>query len=143
MIEYQKILNKNMLNVLKDILINIRDNGLSSNNHLYITFLTNHKNVELPNWIKQKYPDEMTIVIQYEYNDLKVNKNNFSIFLSFQDIMVNLIIDYDSILSFADPSANFGLILQKNKIKKKVKQESKINNSSKNNVIKLSNYNKN
>tara|TARA_X000000950_G_scaffold99959_1_gene126376 strand:+ start:4378 stop:4809 length:432 start_codon:yes stop_codon:yes gene_type:complete len=143
MIEYQKILNKNMLNVLKDILINIRDNGLSSNNHLYITFLTNHKNVELPNWIKQKYPDEMTIVIQYEYNDLKVNKNNFSIFLSFQDIMVNLIIDYDSILSFADPSANFGLILQKNKIKKKVKQDSKINNSSKNNVINLSNYKKN
>jgi len=143
MIEYQKILNKNMLNVLKDILINIRDNGLSSNNHLYITFLTNHKNVELPNWIKQKYPDEMTIVIQYEYNDLKVNKNNFSIFLSFQDIMVNLIIDYDSILSFADPSANFGLILQKNKIKKKVKQDLKINNSSKNNVINLSNYKKN
>ena len=143
MIEYQKILNKNMLNVLKDILINIRDNGLSSNNHLYITFLTNHKNVELPNWIKQKYPDEMTIVIQYEYNDLKVNKNNFSISLSFQDIMVNLIIDYDSILSFADPSANFGLILQKNKIKNKVKQDSKINNSSKNNVINLSNYKKN
>ena len=143
MIEYQKILNKNMLNVLKDILINIRDNGLSSNNHLYITFLTNHKNVELPNWIKQKYPDEMTIVIQYEYNDLKVNKNNFSIFLSFQDIMVNLIIDYDSILSFADPSANFGLILQKNKIAKRVNQVSKRNKSSKNNVINLSNYKKN
>tara|TARA_Y100001958_G_C20907996_1_gene327308 strand:- start:209 stop:640 length:432 start_codon:yes stop_codon:yes gene_type:complete len=143
MIEYQKILNKNMLNVLKDILINIRDDGLSNNNHLYITFLTNHKNVELPKWLKQKYPDEMTIVIQYEYNDLKVNKNNFSISLSFQDIMVNLIIDYDSILSFADPSANFGLILQKNKIKKRVKQDSKINKSSMNNIINLSNYKKN
>ena len=143
MIEYQKILDKNMLNVLKDILINIKDNGLSNNNHLYITFLTNHKNVELPKWLKQKYPDEMTIVIQYEYNDLKVNKNNFSISLSFQDIMVNLIIDYDSILSFADPSANFGLILQKNKIKKRVKQDSKINKSSMNNIINLSNYKKN
>ena len=143
MIEYQKILNKNMINVLKDILINIRDNGLSNNNHLYITFLTNHKNVELPNWIKQKYPDEMTIVIQYEYDDLKVNKNNFSISLSFQDIMVNLKIDYDSILSFADPSENFGLILQKNKIAKRVKQVSKRNKSSKSNVINLSNYKKN
>ena len=143
MIEYQKILNKNIINVLKDILINIRDNGLSNNNHLYITFLTNHKNVELPNWIKQKYPDEMTIVIQYEYDDLKVNKNNFSISLSFQDIMVNLKIDYDSILSFADPSENFGLILQKNKIAKRVKQVSKRNKSSKSNVINLSNYKKN
>ena len=63
MIEYQKILDKNMLNVFKDILKNIKDNGLSNNNHLYITFLTNHKNVELPIWLKQKYPEEMTIII--------------------------------------------------------------------------------
>ena len=66
MIKYQKILDKNMLNVLKDILKDIRDNGLSNNNHLYITFLTNHKYVELPIWLKQKYPEEMTIIIQYE-----------------------------------------------------------------------------
>ena len=49
MIKYQKILDKNMLNVFKDILINIRDNGLSNNNHLYVTFFTNDKNVEIPN----------------------------------------------------------------------------------------------
>ena len=67
MIEYQNILDKNMLNVLKDILINIRDKGLSNNNHLYITFFTNHKKVEIPNWLKENYPNEMTIVIQYEY----------------------------------------------------------------------------
>ena len=113
MIEYQKILDKNMLNVFKDILINIKNNGLSNNNHLYITFFTNHKNVELPNWLKQKYPEEMTIVIQYEYNDLEINDNNFSISLSFDNIKANLKIDYNSIISFADPSANFGLILQK------------------------------
>ena len=79
MIEYQNILDKNMLNVFKDILINIREKGLSNNNHLYVTFSTNHKNVEIPNWLKQKYPEEMTIVIQYEYYDLEINKNNFSI----------------------------------------------------------------
>ena len=111
MIEYQKILDKNMLNVFKDILKNIKDNGLSNNNHLYITFLTNHKNVELPDWLKQKYPQEMTIIIQYEYYDLEINKNNFSITLSFDDIKTNLKINYNSIVSFADPSANFGLIL--------------------------------
>ena len=47
MIEYQKILDKNMLNVFKDILKNIKDNGLSKNNHLSITFLTKHKNLSL------------------------------------------------------------------------------------------------
>ncbi len=103
MIQYQKILNKNLLNVFKDILIDIRDNGLSNNNHLYITFLTNHKNVELPNWLKQKYPQEMTIIIQYEYYDLEINKNNFFITLSFDDIKTNLKINYNAIVSFADP----------------------------------------
>ena len=143
MIQYQKILDKNMLNVFKDILINIRDNGLSNNNHLYITFFTNHKNVELPNWLKQKYPEEMTIVIQYEYYNLKVNRNNFSISLSFNDIKTNLTIDYKSIISFADPSVNFGLILQKNKTPKKLKKNLESKESKKDNVINFSNYKKN
>ena len=142
MIEYQKILHKNMLNVLKDILKNIRDNGLSNNNQLYITFLTNHKNVELPNWLKQKYPQEMTIIIQYEYYDLEINNNNFSITLSFGDIKTNLIINYNAIVSFADPSANFGLILQKNKIQKKENKKLDKNKSKKDNVINFSNYKK-
>ena len=143
MIEYQKILNKNMLNVFKDILKNIRDNGLSNNNHLYITFLTNHKNVELPDWLKQKYPQEMTIVVQYEYYDLKINNNNFSISLSFNDIKTNLIIDYNAIISFADPSANFGLILQKNKSQKKLKKNLDNKKSKEGNVINFSNFKKN
>ena len=143
MIEYQKILDKNMLNVLKDILINIRDNGLSNNNHLYITFSTNNKNVELPNWLKQKYPKEMTIIIQYEYYNLEINKNNFSITLSFGDIKTNLKINYNAIISFADPSSNFGLILQKSKIQKKVNEKLKDNKPKKNNVINFSNYKKN
>ena len=132
-----------MLGVFKDILINIRDNGLSNNNHLYITFLTNHKKVILPNWIKEKYPREMTIIIQYEYYDLEINKNDFSITLSFNDIKTNIIIAYDSILSFADPSANFGLILKKDKIQKKIKKDDKKNILSKDNLINFSNYKKN
>ena len=142
MLEYQKILDKNMLGVFKDILMNIKDNGLSNNNHLYITFLTNHKKVILPNWIKERYPREMTIIIQYEYYDLEINKNDFSITLSFNDIKTNIIIAYDSILSFADPSANFGLILKKDKIQKKIKKDDKKNSLSKDNVINFSNYKK-
>ena len=142
MIEYQKILDKNMLNVFKDILKNIKENGLSNNNHLYVTFLTNHKHVELPNWLKQKYPQEMTIIIQYEYYDLEINKNNFSITLSFDDIKTNLKINYNAIVSFADPSANFGLILQKSKIQKKVNKKLETNILKKDNVINFSKYKK-
>ena len=143
MIEYQKILDKNMINVFVDILKNIKDNGLSNNNHLYITFLTNHKEVELPNWLKQKYPKEMTIIIQYEYYDLKINKDNFSISLSFDDIKTKLKIDYNAIISFADPSANFGLTLQNNKLQKKENKKLVKNKSNKDNVINFSNYKKN
>ena len=143
MINYQEILDKNMKNVLKDILKNIRDNGLLNYNHLYITFLSNHNEVNLPKWLKEKYPEEMTIVIQYEYNDLKVNEKNFSITLSFNDIKSNLIISYDSIISFADPSANFGLILKKNKTKENIKKKLENKKLNKNNVIDFSNYKKN
>ena len=132
MIEYNKILNKNMINVLKDILKKIKDTGLSNNNHLYITFSTIHNTVKLPNWIRKKYPEEMTIVIQYEYYDLEVNNRDFSITLSF-----------NAIISFADPSENFGLILQKSKIQNKIKTEIKSNKLKENNVINFSNYKKN
>tara|TARA_B100000989_G_C19523368_1_gene465467 strand:+ start:2552 stop:2977 length:426 start_codon:yes stop_codon:yes gene_type:complete len=141
MINYQKILNKNMLNVLKDILCNIKKNGLSNNNHLYITFLTNHAKTEVPDWIKENHPKDMTIVIQYEYYDLKINKNNFLITLSFNDIHSTLKIHYDSIISFADPSANFGLRLEERKINKSTKDEKIINN--KDNIIDFLNYKKN
>ena len=108
MIDYQKILKNNMINVLKDILRSIENNGLSNNNHLYITFLTGHSKTKIPNWILEKYPEEMTIVIQYEYYHIKINKSDFVIALSFNDIKASLKIHYDSIISFADPSANFG-----------------------------------
>ena len=85
----------------------------------------------------------MTIIIQYEYYDLKINKNNFSITLSFGDIKTNLKINYNAIISFADPSANFGLILQKNKIKNKVNKKLETYKSKKDNVINFSNYKKN
>ena len=143
MLDYEKILNQHMLNVFKDVLKNIKEYGLINNNLLYITFITNHTKTKIPNWLKQKYPKEMTIVIQYEYYDLEINRNNFSISLSFNDIKTNLKIDYNSIISFADPSANFGLILQKNKIKKKVNKKIEKIKSNKNNVINFSNYKKN
>ena len=143
MIEYQKILDKNMLNVLKDILVNIRDNGLSGNNHLYITFLTKHREVILPDWIKEKYPQKMTVIVQYEFYDLEINESNFSISLSCNNIKTNLIIGFNAIISFADPSANFGLILQKDKVQKNIKKKLRESKTKKNNVINLSEYKKN
>ena len=147
MIDYQKILNQNMISVLKDILKKISKEGLSNNNHLYVTFITNHKKVEIPEWLKKKYPQEMTIVIQYEFYDLEVFKDYFSIVLSFNNLKTKLKIGFDSINSFADPSANFGLQLQTLINKNKEKEDSKNKNNdkleNKNNVINFSKYKKN
>ena len=109
MADYQKILNKNLLNVFIDILKKIEKNGLDGNNHLYISFKTNNPKNIVPNWLLQKYPNEMTIVIQHEYYHLKVNKNDFKIGLSFNNKKSDLKISFDCITSFADPSVNFGL----------------------------------
>ncbi len=140
MLNYQKILDQNMINVFIDIMKNIKKNGFSDGNHLYITFLTTHKNVNIPKWLIDKYPSQMTIVLQYEYYDLKINKTYFEISLSFNDIKANLKISYDAIISFADPSAKFGLQLKSIPLKENV-----INKSDKkrNNIIKFSNYKKN
>ena len=85
----------------------------------------------------------MTIVIQYEYYDLEINKNDFSITLSFNNFKANLKIGYSAIISFADPSANFGLILKKNNILKKSRQELESSEEKKDNIINFSNYKKN
>ncbi len=140
MINYQKLLNQSMIGVLKDVLNNIKNNGLSNGNHLYITFLTNHKNVKIPLWLKNKYNKEMTIIIQYEFYNLYIEKKFFKIDLSFNDINATLQIGFDSVISFADPSANFGLILKTKELKDNVKKQK---DSKKNNIINFSEFKKN
>ena len=146
MINYQKILNKNLLNVFIDILKNIESNGLDGINHLYVTFKTDNSKNIIPDWLLLKYPDEMTIVIQHEYYHLSVNKSFFNIGLSFNNIKTDLKISFDSIISFADPSSNFGLNYELNKFNKKnekkvLKKNKKEKDNS--NVIKFSKFKKN
>ena len=149
MIQYQKILNKNLLNVFIEILKEIEKKGLDSKNHLYVTFATNNPKTLVPNWLLQKYPSEMTIVIQYEYYHLSVNKKNFNIGLSFNNKKCDLIIPFDSIISFADPSSNFGLNYQFNKTtvedykKTLVEKKKSVKKKKSSNVINFSNYKKN
>ena len=144
MLDYKKILNQNMVNVLKDILQTINKNGLSNFNQLYITFVTNHKNVKIPNWLQEKYPEEMTIILQYEYYNLKINKDSFQVLLSFNDIKANLKIGYDAVISFADPSANFGLKLKTKESNKKIinKKIKEVDTKNKDNIINFSNFKK-
>ena len=153
MINYKNILNKNLSKVFIEILKDIEKNGLRGSNHLYITFGTNNPGCSLPKWLLEKYPIEMTVVVQNEYYHLAVKKNYFNIGLSFDNIKTDLKISFNSIISFVDPSANFGLNYQFNKSKnvenklivKKEKKtlKKKIKNKNSSNVISFSKYKKN
>ena len=149
-IDYTRILRDNMLNVFREVLLNISKNGLQEDHHLYITFDTNNAKVEIPKWLKEKHPQEMTIVIQYEYWNFIIKKNLFNIGLSFNNIKINLTIPYDSVISFADPYAKFGLNLAKEeeneeKIKSKTNKTVKTVKTvkKKNNILKFKKINKN
>ena len=147
MIQYQKILNKNLLNVFIEILKEVKEKGLGGKNHLYITFATNNSKTSIPDWLLQKYPNEMTIVIQHEYYNLSINKTDFKIGLSFNNRKCNLIISFDSVISFADPSSNFGLNYQFNKTidennKKKLLKKKSLKKDNSSNIIDFSNYKK-
>ena len=153
MINYQNILNKNLLQVFIEILKNIETNGLSGTNHLYVTFTTKNSRNSIPKWLLEKYPTEMTIVVQNEYYHLSVKKDYFNIGLSFNNIKTDLKISFKSIISFVDPSENFGLNYQFNKssdsenntLNKKVKKhfKKKVKNKKSSNVINFSKYKKN
>ena len=153
MINYQNILNKNLLKVFIEILQNIEKSGLSGSNHLYVTFATDNLNTSIPKWLMDKYPTEMTIVIQNEYNYIIVKKNYFNIGLSFDNIKTDLRISFNSIISFVDPSVNFGLNYQFNKSNKignnkKIKEKrnnlkKRIENKNSSNIINFSKYKKN
>ena len=149
MIHYQNILNKNLLNVFIEILKEVEKKGLDGKNHLYVTFITKNSKTLVPDWLLQKYPNEMTIVIQHEYYHFSVNKKNFNIGLSFNNKKCDLTISFDSIISFVDPSSNFGLNYQFNKTivendkKTLVKKKKSVKKKNSSNIINFSNYKKN
>ncbi len=108
-IDYQKIVNISLRKVIKHVLEHIQDNGIEGDHHLYVTFLTQYDGVEMPEYLINEYPNEITIVLQHQFWNLEIEENYFSISLSFNNRTENIKVPYESITSFADPSVNFGL----------------------------------
>ena len=142
-IDYSKLLKNNMINVFRDVLKIIEKNGFSEGHHLYITFKTDDEDVIIADWLKDKFPNKMTIIMQHEYWNFKVAKDNFNITLSFNDIKFDIKIPFNSVISFADPYANFGLklnSLEESKEKKDKKKTTFI--EAKNNIVDLNKFRK-
>ncbi|MEE8350875.1 MAG: ClpXP protease specificity-enhancing factor SspB [Rhodospirillales bacterium] len=88
------------------------ENGLPGEHHFYITFRTDADGVEVPAYLKAENPEELTIVLQHQFEDLVVNEDAMWVTLRFNGSPERLRIPFDAVLSFADPSVNFGLQLK-------------------------------
>ena len=90
-------------------LAEIAEHGLPGKHHFYITFDTNYDGVELPDYLRARYPEEMTIVLQHQFWGLDVGQEKFSVTVSFSGVSERIVVPYAAVRSFADPSVSFGL----------------------------------
>ena len=113
-IDYGNLMHNAMRSLIQDVLTEVKINGLPGEHHFFITFDTNHADVEMASWLKDRYPTEITVVMQHWYDDLEVKDDGFSVTLNFGDTPEHLVIPYEAILTFVDPSVEFGLRFETN-----------------------------
>ncbi|MES1973931.1 MAG: ClpXP protease specificity-enhancing factor SspB [Pseudomonadota bacterium] len=113
LIPYDEIVQEALRAVVGRVLGSVAENGgLPGDHHFYITFKTQAAGVDIPKRLIERFPDEMTIVMQNRYWDLVVNDTGFSIGLSFNQVPSKLVIPYSAVTGFHDPSVNFELRFQ-------------------------------
>jgi hypothetical protein len=108
-IDYGNLMHRAMRGLIQEVLNDVRANGLPGQHHFFITFDTMHPDVEIADWLSDRYPDEMTVVMQHWFDGLEVTDEGFSVTLNFGENPEPLYIPYDSIKTFVDPSVEFGL----------------------------------
>ena len=137
---------KAMKFLVRDILKDTQEKGLQGEHHFYITFYTNYEKVVISDWLKEEYPSEMTIVIQNWFENLIVYDDFFSITLNFNNEPEKMNIPFSSLISFADPFAEFYVSLENKKEIKGEIHNDKNNLKNENNeekVIKLDSFRRN
>lgn len=108
-IRYDILAQDALRGVMRKVLSEVSRTGLPGNHHFFITFLTGAPGVRVSSRLKERYPEQMTIVLQFQYWDLKVSDVGFEIGLSFSDIPEKLEIPFAAVRGFYDPSVNFEL----------------------------------
>lgn len=108
-IDYGNLMHRAMRGLIQEVLTGVAQSGLPGDHHFFITFDTMHPDVELADWLSDRYPSEMTVVIQHWFDNLDVGDEGFAITLNFGDSPEPLYIPYDAIKTFVDPSVEFGL----------------------------------
>ena len=108
-IDYGNLMHRAMRGLIQQVLTGVSESGLPGNHHFFITFDTMHPDVEMADWLSDRYPEEMTVVMQHWFDGLDVTNEGFAVTLNFGDQPEPLYIPYDAIRTFVDPSVEFGL----------------------------------
>ena len=108
-IDYGKLMHRAMHGLVREVLADVRDHGLPGAHHFFITFDTAHPDTRLADWLRERHPSEMTVVMQHWFADLEVTDRGLSVTLNFGDTPENLHVPYDAIRTFVDPAVEFGL----------------------------------
>jgi uncharacterized protein len=109
LIRYDILVQDALRGVMRRILHEVSQTGLPGEHHFFITFDTLAPGVRISNRLRERYPEQMTIVMQFQFWDLKVSDHGFEIGLSFNDIAEKLVVPFSSVRGFYDPSVNFEL----------------------------------
>lgn len=108
-LNYGVMMQRALRSVMNDALQQVAATGLPGDHHFYITYDTRHPQTVIPEWLLAQHPEQITIVLQYEFSDLEVSSDGFSVFMSFGDRPATLFVPFDAVMTFVDPSVEFGL----------------------------------
>ena len=108
-IDFPGLIDQAMRDVVRKALEAVATTGLPGEHHFFISFRTDFSGVKISSSLQDRHPKEMTIVLQHQFWDLKVEQDKFSITLSFNNIPEKLVIPFQAMTAFADPSVKFGL----------------------------------
>ena len=108
-LDYERMVDDALRSVMVRSLHHVAAHGLAGDHHFYISFRTDHPNAMVGTALKSRYPEEITIVMQHQFWDLKVGEDAFSVALSFNQSPQTLHVPYAAVTAFVDPSVKFGL----------------------------------
>jgi hypothetical protein len=108
-IRYDLLVQDALRSVVRNVLADAGKNGLPGEHHFYVSFKTGAPGVRISNRLREQYPDEMTIVLQHQFWDLGITEHTFEVGLSFGGVPERLLVPFDAIVGFFDPSVQFGL----------------------------------
>ena len=109
LIPYDEIVQDALRAVVGRVLGQISEGGLPGAHHFYITFKTTAPGVSIPRSLYERFPDEMTIVLQNKFWDLKVEDHGFEVGLTFNQVPAHLVVPFSAVTAFADPALEFAL----------------------------------